>query len=94
MNTGEQSCSCGASVWFLRHERTGKVAPINVAPTPGGNIAVDLATCVYRLIPACDRQEGALHHTNHFMDCPVAAVYTRHGSRNETQNTTHPGGHA
>lgn len=62
--------SCGQPVYFLRSlrsRRTGKTAPIDAKPAPGGNIRVDLEAGAYDLVPKAERT-GPLR-INHFATC-------------------------
>lgn len=92
---GSSLCrSCGAEVFWLKHEKTGKPAPINVAGDPQGNITVSLSAGTYRVESKArleemraeieEREAGApwphVLHTNHFQTCPAAGAWKRHGS--------------
>ena len=47
---GVKRCrSCNAEVYWLKHEKTGKAAPINVGGDPQGNITVSLSAGTYRV---------------------------------------------
>ena len=63
--------SCGAELYMLAHEKTGKLAPVTARPTVGGNIRVDLVTGTYAIVPKAQRF-GPLR-VNHFSDCRQAA---------------------
>ncbi len=41
--------SCGAPIYWLKHEATGKRAPIDTPPSPSGNCLVNLAEGTYRI---------------------------------------------
>lgn len=60
---------CRAQVLWLRHETTGKTAPIDPEPVEGGNIAItgEGEHRMYRIVPAAERV-GPLH-LNHFSTC-------------------------
>lgn len=60
---------CGQMVLWLRHETTGKTAPIDPEPVEGGNIAVigSGEHRMYRIVPAAERV-GKLHK-NHWATC-------------------------
>lgn len=70
---------CGARVLWLRNTTTGKVAPIDAAPVPGGNVSVDLADCRYQvhgpleqlqLDPTADAPDARpTLHLNHYATC-------------------------
>jgi hypothetical protein len=66
--------SFNAKVFWLKHEKTGKPAPIDVTPSNAGNIEIDLAKRIYRNVG-----KGPGRHTNHFSTCPSADVWKRHG---------------
>ena len=68
---------CGASVWFLKHEQTGKLAPIEVLRHPEGNVCVDLARLTYRVISSTTPPQGP-RYRSHFASCPAAAARRRH----------------
>ena len=63
--------SCGAPIYWLKHEKTGKLAPIDAAPSANGNCLVNLQDSTYRLALG---QSGTLY-TNHFATCPQAATH-------------------
>ena len=73
-----ECASCGAPIVWLKHERTGRAAPIDAHETPGGNIEVNLIAGTYRLVPAVP---GVRAHTNHFSICPQAPVWHKAGTR-------------
>ena len=83
---GSSLCrSCGAEVFWLKHEKTGKPAPINVGGDLQGNITVSLADGTYR-VEGRERlseiRAGILPeilHTNHFQTCSSAGAWRRHG---------------
>jgi hypothetical protein len=79
--------SCGAEVVWLRHVRTGKMAPIDALPTATGNIVIYRDQGTYEHIPAGSGEREALRgwlHTNHFSTCPSAAHWKQRGSLWET----------
>jgi hypothetical protein len=55
--------SCGAPIYWLKHEKTGKLAPIDVTPNLTGNCLVNVAEGTYRLA----RGQGGT--------CPQAATH-------------------
>ncbi len=71
--------SCSAPILWLRNPKTGRMAPIDAASRPNGQIGVDLERQEYALCPAAmSRVEcgvHAHHHTNHFATCPFAAMH-------------------
>lgn len=57
---------CGTAIFFLTNARTGKVAPIDVAVVPNGNIDVDEEAETYSVVqPAPD----VARHVNHWWTC-------------------------
>lgn len=74
----EHCRSCQAPIYWLKHAGTGKAAPIDAAPAPGGNCLLDRAGGTYRLIAAPNRATFAGQlHTNHFATCPQAKAWGR-----------------
>lgn len=70
--------SCGAPVVWLRHERTGKAAPIDaIAVREGGNILLDRAAGTYRLVPQGEPARHPMLYINHFAVYPHAAQHKR-----------------
>jgi hypothetical protein len=72
-----QHCgSCGASIYRLLHERTGKRAPIEATPDDAGNIVVDLVAHTWRIVPQAERASWAGQlHLSHFARCPQAKAW-------------------
>lgn len=71
--------SCGTRVWFLRHERTGTVTPIETEPAPKGDIAVDLDRGTWRVVRQRSKRQapdGPLHMA-HFATCTEAGNWRR-----------------
>ncbi|HWC37768.1 MAG TPA: hypothetical protein VG476_04525 [Acidimicrobiales bacterium] len=66
--------TCGTEVIFLRHEGTGKLAPIEVQPRLLGRFAVDFQARTYRshfgIVP-----KGMQLHDNHYANCPHAQIW-------------------
>jgi hypothetical protein len=67
--------SCGAPVWFLRHERSGKLAPVEQATSPAGNAVANLPEASYRLARAGD--EPAERRWMHHITCPQGKAWRR-----------------
>lgn len=70
---------CNEPVWWLRHTKTGKWAPIDMEPRRGGNVIVDVRNGTYSIVPKLERDanpETELH-TNHFFTCPFADRFAK-----------------
>jgi hypothetical protein len=82
VNTAQQGqCgSCGEPVYWLKHQRTGKPAPIEIKTDPKGNIAADLMFGVY-FMPSNRASFPDGLHLNHFVHCPQRAVWKKAGRR-------------
>ncbi len=73
-----QHCKrCGAPIYWLKHHRTGKLAPIDAKPSAEtGNLIIDLEDGRYfssgRLdgLPPELLAGPQLRYTNHFATCP------------------------
>ena len=82
MDTIEQrACgSCGEPLYWLKHERTGKSAPIEQKCTDHGNVEINLMRGTYRIVP---KEERAAYlgwmHLNHFAECPQAPIWAKAG---------------
>ena len=47
--THAENCrGCGAQIFWVKHEKTGKAAPIDVGPNPAGNIRLELTNDGWR----------------------------------------------
>jgi hypothetical protein len=64
--------SCGAEIYWLKHETTGRLAPIDMTPSPRGSCLVNLEQGAYRI--AFERSSGTLY-TSHFATCPQAGQH-------------------
>lgn len=86
---------CGVDVYWLKYPSTGKLAPIDLAPAPGGNIVIDLAEGTYAIVPkddltlfdatkAAGDDAAATLHWNHWATCTNATAQRlareRHGA--------------
>jgi hypothetical protein len=71
--------SCGASVYWLKHHETGKLAPIDAEPVPDGNIVIEGETYKILAKDLLALAEGfgddIPRHKNHFATCPNAATH-------------------
>lgn len=69
--------SCGIEVVFLEHIRTLRLAPIELAEDPDGNIGINLVDGTYMILNKATREAavaaGKRLHVNHFARCPKAA---------------------
>lgn len=74
----EHCRSCRAEIIWLKHATSGKAAPIDAAPAPGGNCLIHAPAGTYRIIGAKDRATfaGQLHY-NHFASCPDRQEWSR-----------------
>lgn len=74
MSATRQNCrSCGEPIYWLRHETTGKTAPVDLAQSAGGNLLINLDASTYRNVPASEREAHKdWLHTNHFATCKDA----------------------
>ena len=68
--------SCRMPVWWVESEAKGKRSPIDIEPTPDGNIEVDREKGVFRVVPKADREGRTDLHLNHFVKCPQAASWS------------------
>lgn len=55
---------CGEPIWWLKHERTGKPAPIDTVTSRIGNITVDLTRHTYTVVTT-----GPDLYLNHHATC-------------------------
>lgn len=66
---------CGAAVFRLRHEATGRVAIIDAAPQPHGRVLVDIGAGTYALWrggrPQDHDQNQGQWHVRHDDRCPA-----------------------
>lgn len=92
MKTKMQTCgSCGKAIYFLKHVRSGLLAPIEAEPLPGGNIRIELDADSYTVLRKTELEAQRLAdphgvlHVNHYMRCPQRAAWHRRGSRNDTE---------
>lgn len=77
-----QCASCGEPIYWLKHARSGKPAPIEVRTTPTGNILIDTQHGTYCMALAAEKVSYPdFLHLNHFATCPQAKTWARHGGR-------------
>jgi hypothetical protein len=64
--------TCQAPIYWLKNRNSGKVAPIDAAPTTGGkgNVTPNLPDGSYIIV-----KPGAGTHLNHFSSCPDRLLY-------------------
>lgn len=83
MNDQAGHCrSCGAPVRWLTNDKTGKVAPIDVASADDG--AVILAGAGrYHVLTKAEREAGVSRprHSNHWQTCPDRAAWKERTGR-------------
>jgi hypothetical protein len=71
---GAQCRDCGRSVLWLKHERTGNLAPINDTPSPDGNVLINEEAGTWRVVATHTEQAeyvGRLHK-HHRATCSKA----------------------
>ena len=66
--------SCGAPVYWLRHARTGNLAPIDIEEGFGGNITIDLWREEYTIVPKGSAPSSD-RHRNHFSTCEYGSKH-------------------
>ena len=65
---------CGTEVRFLRHQRTGNLAPIESAPTPAGRFEVNWDELTYRTVFTL-KKPSRDYHENHYVRCQEAKFF-------------------
>jgi hypothetical protein len=76
--TIEHCRSCRAAIVWLKHAESGKAAPVDAAPAPGGTILINAPGGTYRIVRAQDRATFAGQlHLNHFATCAQAKKWSR-----------------
>ena len=77
-----QCGSCGEPIYWLKHVRSGKPAPIEIKTSANGNILVDVSHGTYGMALPAEKVAYPEHlHLNHFATCPQAKTWARHGGR-------------
>lgn len=75
-----RSCEkCGVEIAFLRHDKTGRLAPIEVAPIESGKFEVDWVDHTYRTFYGL-KQKHVPYYTNHYASCPEAQFFRAAGA--------------
>jgi len=78
-----RATSCQAPIYWLRHARTGKLAPINATPSEDGNCILDLAAGTYSTVLPATGYPGEYHTTpryrQHHTTCPARADFKEIG---------------
>jgi hypothetical protein len=72
--------ACGAELINVQHEKTGKFAPVDLAPNVHGNI-VALDNGCYRVLGMRALALVPPHirlYSNHYMTCPKAELFRYH----------------
>lgn len=67
--------SCGQPVVWAAHHETGRLAPIDPAPNPAGNVVL-LPKGRYRVLSAGEQPVGD-RFTSHFATCAHAPAWRR-----------------
>ena len=72
--------SCQAEIFWCKNDTTGKTAPIDAAPDPGGPVTI-LDDGRYHVLTKAELEAGvsATRYSNHFQTCPDAKSHTRSG---------------
>lgn len=76
---------CGKELYYLRHVNAkpgGRPAPIEVEPSPNGNVLIDLEAGTWAVVSRTQRETHApgTLHLNHYANCPNPPPYTNGGS--------------
>lgn len=75
--------TCKAEVIFLAHDKTGRLAPIELEPRPNGRFKVDLDNLTYTTHYGMVGSGDVLHE-NHYATCPHAQIWTTTKERKRT----------
>lgn len=75
---------CGTLVRFIRYEKPPhKFNPIEMIPTPSGNLRIDEATETYAVMTGADldqaRRDGVDLYLSHFATCPERNRFRNNG---------------
>ncbi len=76
---GAQCKSCGRSILWLKHERTGNSAPIVQIASADGNIAIDEEKGTWRIVTTLTERDQLIGRLrkSHFSTCPNAAEHKK-----------------
>lgn len=66
--------TCGVQIVFLRHGRTGKLAPIEVVPNRTGRFTVNWTDHTYSTVFQF-KDPGEDYYRNHYETCPQAKFW-------------------
>lgn len=73
--------SCGAQIYWLKNDTTGRPAPIDARPDSTGNviITVEGKALTYHVLTKAERDAGVEVdiYQNHFITCPHAGKYKK-----------------
>lgn len=73
----EKCRSCGAPIVWVKHQTTGRAAPINVDPDPEGNIVITddmFGNPTYIIVT---KSEPGTRYTSHFATCQNVKVWRK-----------------
>jgi hypothetical protein len=65
---------CGAEIVFLRHDRTGKLAPMEALPNRAGAFTVDWQNKTYATFFGLKELDQD-YYQNHYATCPSAQFF-------------------
>lgn len=68
--------SCGADILWLKNTLSGRAAPIDAEPVPGGNCSV-LAPGVYCIVPAAEAAGRTDLRKSHYATCTQPAKHRK-----------------
>jgi len=72
--------SCGEPIYWLKHARTHRPAPIEVKVSENGNILANPDLGTYCIALPAERITYQKHlHLNHFATCPQARTWAKAG---------------
>jgi hypothetical protein len=65
--------TCHAPILWLAHAVTQRLAPIDLAEDPAGNVVIDVDAGTYRVLAKAEEYQGP-RRTNHWQTCPTPPV--------------------